>query len=68
MQKRISIPFLTILILFGSIRLHAQVPVRDTLHVNSIQASVQSNGAFFLAVQMGNFLSLLPLAQRRLFR
>ncbi|MFM9948723.1 MAG: T9SS type A sorting domain-containing protein [Saprospiraceae bacterium] len=57
MKKQISLPFLVALLLIVSSRLIAQsTPLRDTLQVNSIQASVQSNGAFFLGGTNGQFL------------
>jgi hypothetical protein len=57
MKKQISIPFLAALLLLVSSRLMAQgTPLRDTLQVNSIQASVQSNGAFFKGGSNGQFL------------
>jgi len=57
MQKQTISTFLVALLLLAGVRLFAQaVPIRDTLQVNSIQASVQSNGAFFLSGTNGQFL------------
>jgi hypothetical protein len=48
---------LALLLLSFSSKLRAQfTPLIDTLHVNSIQASVQSNGAFFQGGDHGQFL------------
>jgi hypothetical protein len=51
-----KLPFLVLLLgLVGN--LFAQsIPIRDTLSVNAIQASVQSNGAFFQGGSNGHFL------------
>ena len=57
MKKQISIPFLAALLLLVSSRLIAQgTPLPDTLQVNTIRASFQSNGAFFLGGANGQFL------------
>ena len=57
MKIQSFIPTIIIPLLFLSSGLLAQiVPVRDTLHTNSILASVQSNGAFFQGGASGQFL------------
>ncbi len=57
MKKQLSTPFFIALLLMVSSSVIAQsIPIRDTLQVNSIQASVQSNGAFFQGGTNGQFL------------
>jgi len=56
MLKQTISTLLTALSLLVGVPLFAQAPILDTLLVNSIHASVQSNGAFFLGGANGQFL------------